>query len=290
MPEVVICGPASWNHVVDLDHLPEPVPHMQVALGDHHTLGGTSAGKALHLAHLGRSTRLHTVVGTDDTADSIVGALTEAGVPLAAERVQGPSERHLNLMGPAGERVSLYLDLPAPTDEAPPQRWVDDLGSAYAAVLDLSERSRALTDLTAASGVPIWTDLHDYDGRSEFHQPFLEVASYVFMNADKMPSPLPFLHSAISGGVRVAVCTLGAEGAVAVDQDQAEHRVAAAPVAEIVDTNGAGDAFMAGFLDATLTGADVAEALEAGAAQAAVALGTRHLSPLLDEGHPPRGG
>jgi sugar/nucleoside kinase (ribokinase family) len=98
-----------------------------------------------------------------------------------------------------------------------------------------------------------------------------------------MPDPLAFLHSTVVGHVKCAVCTLGALGAVAVEQDHTMHRVAAAPVASIVDTNGAGDAFMAGFLDATLSGAGVENALTAGAAQAATALGTKHLSSLQDE-------
>jgi len=126
MPEVVICGPASWNHIVDLDHLPDPVPHMQFARGDHHTLGGTSAGKALHLTQLGRSVILHTVVGTDPEADLIVGLLHAAGVPLALARVDGPSECHLNLMGPSGQRVSLYLRVPGAAESDIPSRWEDD--------------------------------------------------------------------------------------------------------------------------------------------------------------------
>ncbi|WP_200941967.1 PfkB family carbohydrate kinase [Angustibacter sp. Root456] len=60
------------------------------------------------------------------------------------------------------------------------------------------------------------------------------------------------------------------------------RRLAAVPVAKVVDTNGAGDAFMAGFLHATLDGSPVPQALRAGAQQAARSLGTPHLSPLLD--------
>jgi sugar/nucleoside kinase (ribokinase family) len=284
MREVVVCGPASWNHVVALDHLPEPVPHMQFALGDHHTLGGTSAGKALHLTQLGRATQLHTVVGTDPVARLIEEALARGGVPVTFERVAGPSERHLNLMGPAGERVSLYLDVPGDPEADVPPGWDEDVRSARAVVLDLSARSRALAALTASYDVPVWTDVHDYDGRSAFHQPFLDVASFVFMNADKLADPLPFLRSTVSAGARAAVCTLGAEGAVAVGSDGGVHRVPAAPVAQVVDTNGAGDAFMAGFLVATLDGGDVDDALAAGAAQAATALGSKHLSTLLDTG------
>ena len=51
---------------------------------------------------------------------------------------------------------------------------------------------------------------------------------------------------------------------------------------DVVDTNGAGDGFMAGCLAAHLDGADVRAALAAGARQAARALGTRELCPSLD--------
>ena len=40
-----IAGPAAWNRIVYLDRLPEPVPHMQFALDEYETVGGTSAGR-----------------------------------------------------------------------------------------------------------------------------------------------------------------------------------------------------------------------------------------------------
>ena len=52
MSSVFIAGPASWNTLVVLDRLPEPVPHMQFAEDSWETLGGTSAGKALSLTAL----------------------------------------------------------------------------------------------------------------------------------------------------------------------------------------------------------------------------------------------
>ncbi|MFC4785029.1 carbohydrate kinase family protein [Nocardioides sp. MAHUQ-72] len=282
MPDVIVCGPASWNHVVWLDALPRPVPHMEFARDDRLTLGGTSAGKALHLTDLGRTTVLHTVVGTDPVAETILASLAAAGVSVSAEVAEGPSERHLNLMGPGGERVSLYLGVPAAVPAPAPAALRDALPGARAVVLDLSSRSRDLVEEVRGSDVPLWTDLHDYDGVSDFHQPFRDAASYVFMNADKLPDPLVLLRRLVEQRADVAVCTLGAEGAIAVDRDQVVHRVAAVPVVEVVDTNGAGDAFMAGFLHATLDGAGTRDALAAGAAQAARALTTVHLSPLLD--------
>ena len=279
--DVVVVGPASWNQVVDLDALPRPVPHTVFARSHRATVGGTSAGKALHLTDLGRSTVLHTVLGADDAGRRVREALERAGVRLLVETVDGPTERHLNLMDSGGGRLSVYLDVP-PTGLAVGDDLVAALGAASAVVLDLSQRSLEVLPAAQAAGVPIWTDLHDWDGRSQFHQPFAAAAQYVFLNADGVGDPLPLMRRLVGDGARVVVCTLGAEGAVALDAELTEHRVAAVPVPAVVDTNGAGDAFMAGFLHATLGGSPVLQALSAGAAQAARALGSPHLSPLLD--------
>ena len=233
MADVVVHGPVSWNHIVHVDELPAPRPHMQFATSHHEVLGGTSAGKAAHLRALGVDVELHTVVGTDRAAESIEVALRRADIAYVATRVDGPSERHLNLMDPAGGRVSIYLDVPATSDAGSPgatARLVSAGTGARAIVLDLSQPSRDLLQAQTPLGVPIWTDLHDYDGRSSFHQPFLQAASFVFMNADRLPDPVDFLRHTVQGGAQVAVCTLGARGAVAVDADLTVHEVPAAPI------------------------------------------------------------
>ena len=281
---VFIAGPASWNRIILVDHLPEPVPHMQFALAEHETIGGTSAGKALGLAALGRDTVLYTLLGDDPDGARVADALRAGGVALIAGATEA-TERHLNLMTPVGERVSIYLSAPgeadAPSRAATAASLTAAMGDADVIVLDLAAESRRLIPQARAAGHPIWTDVHDYDGAADFHRPFIEAADAVFMNADGIGDPLPFLHATIEGGASLAVCTLGAEGAVGVDAAGREHRVAAVPT-EVVDTNGAGDAFMAGALDATLAGADVPECLAAGARHAASVLATRHLHPGLD--------
>jgi sugar/nucleoside kinase (ribokinase family) len=284
MSDVVVHGPASWNLVVDLDELPEPKPHMRFAAAPRELLGGTSAGKAAHLRDLGTDVELHTVLGRDAAAAKIEAALRRAGIPAVPTYVDGPSERHLNLMDRAGGRVSIYLDVPRAAERGRSLTLLLDAASrARAVVLDLSQPSRDAIEQVATLGVPIWTDLHDYDGRSSFHAPFLDAASFVFMNGDRLDSPVDFLQTCVDRGTQVAVCTLGEEGAIAVDAEGGRHLVQAEPVARVVDTNGAGDGFMAGFLAAHLDGADVAAALGAGARQAARALGTVQLNPVLEQ-------
>lgn len=276
---IVVCGPVSWNTLVYLDQLPEPRPHVTFALEDFETVGGTSAGKALHLAGLGRTVACHTALGGDAASSRVRSALEAAGIRVTGAVAAGAGERHLNLMTRAGERVSVYLSVPSFT-EPDADEFTALTRGAGALVMDLSETSRALLPAAAATGIPIWTDVHDYDGRADFHEPFIRAAQYIFMNADGMSDPTDFMRARVDAGATVVVCTLGADGAMAVDAD-GPHRVPAVPTL-VRDTNGAGDAFLAGFLDATLSGASTPAALAAAATQATVALGTKHLHPALD--------
>ena len=278
---VVVCGPASWNHLIVLDRLPEPVPHMQFALGDVHTLGGTSAGKVLHLADLGVDVVLQALLGSDPEGERVAAALSAAGVTVEAHASER-TERHANLMTRAGERVSLYLATPAEASVDTVDSIDAAIGAADIAVVDLSQVGAELVGrrLDGATGAPIWTDLHDYDGAAAFHEPFLRAAEVVFMNDDATDDPWALMQSCLDRGPRLAVCTLGARGAVALSATGERASVEAQPVT-VVDTNGAGDAFFAGFLAASLAGEGLEGCLASGARQAVVALSSDHLHPAV---------
>jgi fructokinase len=80
-------------------------------------------------------------------------------------------------------------------------------------------------------------------------------------------------------GLGLAVVTLGAEGAAAVEPGGAVTRVPGFPT-DVVDTVGAGDTFMAGFLDAWVGhGRDLEESLRRGAAAAAIVCARQGAQP-----------
>ena len=278
-PKVFVAGPVSWNRLVLLDRLPEARPHTVFAGGHRTAVGGTSAGKALNLASLGADVTLRTVVGDDEAGRAVLDVLERAGVEVIAEVAGTATEQHLNLMDPHGGRVSIYLELPRLREPEHDERALAALASADAAVIDLADHARPLLTAAREAGVPVWCDLHDYDGTSEFHRDFLQAADRVFLNDDAFQDRdalLTFLKSLD----KPAVATLGADGALAV-VDGAVHRVPAVPIEQIVDTNGAGDAFFSGFLLAHLAGSDVDASMAAGARQAALCLGSAGLAPQM---------
>lgn len=278
-PRVVVCGPASWNHLIELDRLPEPVPHMQFARRAWHTVGGTSAGKALHLAGLGIDVRLWAPVGDDEDGVRLRERLEQAGVVMEAIASE-QTERHVNLMAEGGGRVSLYVSTPSIPSAEAVEAAASAVAAADLAVIDLSELGRLVLEAMPARRAPLWMDLHDHDGSSAFHEPFVRAAEGVFMNDDATDDPWKLMASCLDRGPELAVCTLGAKGAIALEADGTRHEVAATP-ATVVDTNGAGDAFMAGFLAARLRTEPVDVALRAAAEQARVAIETEHLHPIL---------
>jgi sugar/nucleoside kinase (ribokinase family) len=275
---VFVAGPASWNTLVRLDRLPESRPHMVRATGHDTAIGGTSAGKALHLALLGERVTLRTLVGTDDLAGKILRRLDRDRIEVVAEIAPGASEQHLNLMTPTGERLSIYLDVPELVHEQHAERTREALRGCDVAVIDLAEHSRPLLAEARRLGVEVWCDLHDYNGRSVFHQEFIDSADVLFLNDDGLGDPLPFMTERVRAGAAIVVCTQGAAGALAMTADGTLH-VPAPPVDDIVDTNGAGDAFLSGFLSSRLRGRDLADCLKAGHAQAATALRAPDLAP-----------
>jgi sugar/nucleoside kinase (ribokinase family) len=277
MRNVFVAGPVSWNQLVYLDRLPEPRPHTVFARRHVEALGGTSAGKSLNLAALGADVTLSTVVGDDEQGAWVRERLTAAGVRLLVDQARGATERHLNLMTMDGRRLSIYLDL-SPVAHRRADEVAAALAACEVAVIDLSEHSRPLLAQARAIGRPVWCDIHDYNGADRFHRDFIEAAEALFLNDDGMADPLPFMRDRVAAGTEIAVLTQGAAGATAVTRSGQLH-VPCAPVEHIVDTNGAGDAFFAGFLLAHLDGASIDEALRAGHAQAARCLASQDLAP-----------
>ncbi|GEN78596.1 carbohydrate kinase family protein [Actinotalea fermentans] len=282
MAQVVVAGPASWNTLVDVAALPTGEPGTVFAQGHRTGLGGTSAGKALSLARLGVDVTLRTALGDDDAAAAIEHALAHPRLTLEAARGRGPSEQHLNLMAADGGRLSIYLHLP-PEPGPVPEPVRAAVARADVVVVDLADHAREVLRLARAAGREIWCDLHDWDGASDFHREFADAATVLVMSEDRVPDPRALLASRVEAGARWAVCTRGARGAVALGRDEGWLELPASPVTRVVDTNGAGDAFVAGMLLGHLEGRPFADCLRLGAAAGALAVQCPDLvSPALD--------
>ena len=281
--KVFVAGPVAWNLLVFLRDLPRPEPHMTFAERHAWTLGGTSAGKALNLARLGADVTLRTVVGSDENGRHVVDLLRAEGVRVMAEvDPDGATEQHLNLMSSTGQRVSLYLAMPAADRAILTPQVRDAMVAADVVVIDLAESARPLLRVAKELGRQVWVDLHDDDGVDEFRTPFRVGAQVLFGASDRLTDPDAWARAHIKAGRELVVCTHGAGGATAWDAAGRVYSVAAEPVSTVRDSNGAGDAFFSAFLVAHHAGLFLSQAMSHAARWAAACVRS-------DEMAPPRG-
>lgn len=196
-------------------------------------VGGTGVGKALHLARLGIGTQLHTFTG-----DGALGATDR-------ETLEGVGVQLITATAPAAIGETLR--------------------SADLVFVDLTEHTRQVLPQLRESGARLWVDLHHWDGEpSDFHAPFIEAASHVFVSDIALDNPLRTAEQLVPGK-ELVVLTHGKRGATAFFPDSEPFFVLPYVAGPVVDTVGAGDAFCTGTAYGRLRGWDWPRALRAGA-------------------------
>jgi acarbose 7IV-phosphotransferase len=275
---VTVLGGAAWNRMIHVERLPDGRSATIHPLRHHEAIGGAGAGKAMNLARLGVAVTLHAGIGDDEAGRHVRTGLQAAGVDLRATTDQTGTAQHVNLMDPAGGRISVMLANGSPELPFNESGLADSMADADVVVVDLAPWTPRAIALARASGRPIWTDLHDHDGAKEWHAPFIGAADVVFVSHGRLASPTRFLESLIDRGKRLAVCTMAADGAIALDAERQAYHVPAMPDVEIVDTNGAGDAFFAGVLFGVLSSVGLERALRYGAIAGGLAVASPDLA------------
>jgi acarbose 7IV-phosphotransferase len=275
---VVAFGAASWNTMIRVERFPEPAPGSHFPPGWHETVGSSGAGKAMNLAALGVNVTLHCLLGDDESGARVRSALEAAGVTVDAIPDPTGTARHVNLMDAAGERMSFLLHTGSPDIAYDPERVEELVAGADEVLVAIIDQARAVIPIARGLGKRTWTDLHGTTGDREWDRDF-EAADRVFFSGERLADPRPLMERLHRSGSQLAVCTRGAAGALALTQDGRWLEIPATPVATVVDTNGAGDAFLAGTVAGELRGLPIEESLGLGARTAALAIQSPDLAP-----------
>ncbi len=279
---ILILGGASLDTIIHLPALPTPEPQTIWPRESYRALGSTGAGKSLNLAALGQTVVFHTLLGGDPEGQQIQVALGHPGIRLLTEQTDAPTEQHVNLMSADGKRISLFIQPPPEPEQVDWNQAQQALAECAVAVVNILGYTRSALPWLKASGTPIWTDLHDYDGHNSYHEPFIDAARAIFLSSDNLPDYRTTMEGLIARGKEFVVCTHGSEGATLLNKEGRWLEQPVMPVSGVVDTNGAGDAFFSGFLHRYLQGAELADCLRAGAICGALCVPSRGLaSPEL---------
>jgi sugar/nucleoside kinase (ribokinase family) len=288
MKKVLILGGSTYDLVIHLDELPGAIPQTIHKAPFIEGCGSTGTGKAVPLTYLGIPNTLYTAFGKDWYGKQIEKFLAEKKVRLFSITDPAGTQRHVNIMDKEGRRISIFITQSSnelPHDEALIKSLLEDCDLV---VLNIIPYCRQLIPLVIASGKPVWTDLHDYDGSNPYHQPFLDASQFVQLSSDNLPGYFTVMENMIASGKQMVVCTHGRAGATLLAANGTRIDMPAIAGMEIIDSNGAGDSFFAGLLYGYLEGADWKTCLHYAAISGAMAvtdseLAWRHLSPAFIE-------
>ena len=235
----------------------------------------TGNGVALGLLALGHRPLLLDYIGEDPQAELVLARYRERGLEFDYLVHESGTRRSVNLVGPDGRRLSLYDGRHPDTLRMPRAFYLPRMREAEHVHLSIVPWARELIDDAQALGLPVSTDLHDWDGRNPYYHDFAWRSDLVFLSSAVLGEGVFEVMRAIlrEGRAQVVVATAGAQGSYALERGSIEvrHTAAARLDLPVVDSNGAGDAFSSAFLHAWCAGQPIDACMRAGAVSGAFA-------------------
>jgi sugar/nucleoside kinase (ribokinase family) len=275
-PSVLVVGGSGVDSVVRVDSLPVPLAD-SVAVGPIREWPGHTGGNvALGCRALGLDVTFLDFIGDDWPGRQVREHLAAGGVDFEPLISPAGTRRAVNLVDPAGRRMSFY-DARDPVDlRMPRDFYLPHLRRARHIHVSIVNFARFLYDDIEALGIPVSTDLHDWDGLADHHREFALRSDLVFLSAVGAGERIASVMRDIlrDGRARAVVATAGAGGSYLLTRDGSRTPrpiPATAPPARVVDSNGAGDAYVCGFLYGQLSGRDLEESARLGAVAGAYA-------------------
>jgi ribokinase len=252
-PRLAVVGSINLDLVVRVARLPRPGETLTQASLERHP-GGKGANQALAAARLGADVELVGCIGDDDFGREAIVLLDAAGVRLDRLKVvEGPTGLAVILVAEDGENQIVVV--PNANAQLAPEDVRLDRVDAVLCQLEV----RQGTSAAAAEQAPFFclnaAPTTTVDSR------LVEAADLVVVNRYEL--------DALPVQPRLAALTLGAEGAVLLE-DGSEVARAAPPSVEVMDGTGAGDAFTACLLVSHLEGRSWEESLRRGCAAGAL--------------------
>jgi len=272
---VLVIGGVGIDTIVRVPSLPlEDMETIRVEPVESY-LGHTGHGVTLGCHLLGLRAGLVDVLGNDPEGDRIRRTYDELHLPLHVALHPSGTRRSVNLVAPDGRRLSMY-DARHPAGlRVNPALWRASIAYSQHVHVSIMDFARdALGDAIAADR-SISTDLHDWDGCNDYHKDFATASDIVFVSTSALdPDGIDWIFA--NGRADVVVAMAGSDGSYLHVRNEPVRHLPAIELTDrpVVDTNGAGDAYVAAFLTRYLDGVSWYDAALAGSIAGAWACGS----------------
>nr|WP_236719191.1 carbohydrate kinase family protein [Wenjunlia vitaminophila] len=278
--DVLVVGGAGVDTIVRVDALRVPEGDSVGVPPVHDYLGHTGSGVALSCHALGLRVKFLDFLGDDAQGRLVLDEFARAGLDFSHLVSPAGTPRGVNLVDPQGRRFSFYDGRHPAELRLPRSFYLPYLERARHVHLSIVNHNRDLYPDIESLGRPSSTDLHDWDGHNPYHRFYALASDLVFLSDAAVRERREEVMRGIlsEGRAEVVVVMAGADGCYLLTRDEhraagrgggVRHFPAVRPPRPVVDSNGAGDAFVSGFLHARLAGRRVEECVRAGLAAGA---------------------
>jgi sugar/nucleoside kinase (ribokinase family) len=259
-PAVFVAGGVGVDTIVRVPELPLPQRDTIKVPPIRQYVGHTGNGVAMGCHRLGLRTHFADVIGNDPEGELVLAHYAAAGLSFDHRTHPSGTRRSVNLVDPQGSRLSLY-DGRHPMDMVvDPELYRGAVGRATHVHASLVDWARHALAEAVDAGRSTSTDLHNWDGRDEYRHDFAYGAELVFLSTGSLRGRIEETAEDIltRGRAKAVIAMAGGDGSYLKLPGRPLRHVPAVALAPelVVDTNGAGDSYVAGFLFAYLSGAD----------------------------------
>ncbi|KAF5074495.1 carbohydrate kinase family protein [Proteiniclasticum sp. QWL-01] len=273
MADILVMGGASYDTIIQLPKNPV-TKGTYYAKDAYDRCGSTGIAKAVALQKLGASVTLHTLLGEDLEGQAITKHLRQCGIHLVTDPDPSGTELHFNLLDEEGERITILLPRGRDHRRINEVRLRRLIADAQLVVLNILEYNQPLIPLL--EGKEVWTDLQDYVEQDPYYTPFIEASQVIFLSSDRLTDYRATMRRLGQGG-KLIVATHGKEGSTAFWNhrfyEQSAHDF------HLVDSEGAGDNYFAGFLVEYLKKQNLERSLMMASVAGGLSIETKELVP-----------
>ncbi|WP_338846895.1 PfkB family carbohydrate kinase [Massilia sp. W12] len=274
--DLLVIGGAGIDTIVPLPALPlaladsthvEPILDYVAHTGNGVALGALAAGLRVKFLDL---------IGADQAGAMIRARHAACGLDAEYALAPAGTRRSVNLVDKQGRRQSLYDGRETPGQRLPDALLQAALPHAHHVHVSIMDWARHVLPAARAAEVFISTDLHDWDGVAQHHWDFALQADGVFVSGTRLGANEAALAAQIfqHGQAQWLIVMDGAHGSRAWLREQAHaplRQAALPPPGAVIDSNGAGDSYVAAFIAARLRGLALSDCMRIGARAGAYA-------------------
>jgi len=234
--------------------------------------GGNPLNVSVYLRRLGEEVSYSGVVGTDKYGEIMLKMLRDRGIDVSHVQVVDGSTAITKVIVRDGERIFSAYEGGVMDHYKLREEDFDFLASHDIIISGIWGEIHPDLPRLHAMGTPIAFDFSDQPNHPVVEQamPYVDYAFFSWGDAEVDEELMAFMKKQHARGPKMVITTLGINGSVCYDGQQF-HRFGIIPC-QVVDTMGAGDSFIAGFLRGIMLGNDIPTSMKMGAENSSVTL------------------